>query len=596
MSESESEYSNSDSEALENQVLHAPPVKKWDQFREVPPAVDTGSAVKNIWWIRGEMFVKLLAYLFSFIFVLVSSVVSKGTMVFMIKQISRTSSNIAFCNTRKNGAQYISDPTQQKQFEVDFTCPTADTACQVSQTTERVAWIWAIAFAFSIPQVFSFGRSLRKFLFKFIRLPRFGDFIFVLLMELCQTLGLAVLCYLVLPEMDSAAAIILTSSLALVPSLLLMLSRFQEDNDRKGRILWIKFLIDIPVCVIQLSGAVLWPLIQYMGWGTQLFPNHPYPWAIPLGVVLTSCGWWETFTEEDSSTALGKVLWNVKSRMTEKGGCRYATYLMITPCKIALFMSSMVLINWRSGAIDNPSDLVDYFYESFGEHTYKVAEIVNNGISEEVFNSGFVDLIHYTIDDPSRHALWILLIQVFTGLLAYISAKFAAKVWIQTFGFALPITCVTPVCLGFVLSFCGARSSNKCAFDNDSFYIPNRLFFECPALGSLISFSWESNVWLFLVWFLSYIWITIHIWYTKSPRLASTEQIFGSPFYDGIFIDQSLMLNRRKDGLKTLKAEDIVFKEEEELGFDKAEYLSFPEKSTASNSKSSIKASDSVTR
>ena len=43
--------------------------------------------------------------------------------------------------------------------------------------------------------------------------------------------------------------------------------------------------------------------------------------------------------------------------------------------------------------------------------------------------------------------------------------------------------------------------------------------------------------------------------------------------------------------------EDIVFKEEEELGFDRSEYLSFPEKSTTgSNSKSSVKASDSVTR
>merc|ERR1711892_234093 len=595
MSESDSDFSDSDSEILHNQVQHTPPVKKWDQFREVPPAVDTGSAVKNIWWIRGEMFVKLMAYIFAFCFVIISSVVAKGTMIFMIKQISTTSKNIPFCNSRDNGAQYIDDPLQ-KQYEVDFSCLPSDLDCQVSRVTERVAWIWAIAFAFCVPQAFSFGRSLRKFLFKFTKLPSFLDFMFVLFMELCQTVGLAVLCYLVLPEMDSVSAIILTSSLALVPSLLLMLSRFQEDNDRTSRISWLKLLIDIPVVVIQLSGAVLWPLIQYMGWGTALFPNHPYPWAVPVGVVLTSCGWWETFTEEDSSTALGKMLWRIKRRMIDKGGCRYATYFMISPLKIATFLGAMVVITWQTGAINQPSDLVDYFDASWNDHTYQVAEVVGDTLPDGDFDSGFVTLLHVKIDDPSRHALWVLLIQIFTALFAYVSAKFASKVWIQTLGFALPITCVTPACLGIVLSMCGARSTDKCSFENDSFYIPNRLFFECPALGSLIFYSWESDIWLFLIWFISYIWISIHVWYPKSPRLASTEQIFGTPFYDGIFIDQSLMLNRRNDGLQVLKAEDIVFKEEEELGFDKAEYLSFPEKSTSgSNSKSSVKASDSVT-
>merc|ERR1711892_143064 len=166
MSESDSDFSDSDSEIPLNQVQHTPPVKKWDQFREVPPSIDTGSAVKNIWWIRGEMFVKVMAYIFAFIFVIVSSVVAKGTIIFMIKQISINSENIPFCNTRKNGAQYIYDPAQ-KEYEVTFNCIDTDYECQVMHATERVAWIWAIGFAFCVPQAFSFLRSLRKCLFKF---------------------------------------------------------------------------------------------------------------------------------------------------------------------------------------------------------------------------------------------------------------------------------------------------------------------------------------------------------------------------------------------------------------------------------------------
>ena len=55
-------------------------------------------------------------------------------------------------------------------------------------------------------------------------------------------------------------------------------------------------------------------------------------------------------------------------------------------------------------------------------------------------------------------------------------------------------------------------------------------------------------MWLWIIWFLSQLWITLHIWYPKSSRLASTEEIFGSPYFSSAFIDQSLVLNRRRDG------------------------------------------------
>ena len=55
-------------------------------------------------------------------------------------------------------------------------------------------------------------------------------------------------------------------------------------------------------------------------------------------------------------------------------------------------------------------------------------------------------------------------------------------------------------------------------------------------------------MWLWIVWFMSQLWITSHIWYPKSPRLATTEEIFGSPGFSSAFIDQSLVLNRRRDG------------------------------------------------
>ena len=55
----------------------------------------------------------------------------------------------------------------------------------------------------------------------------------VLSLEMMHTVGLAMLCFMVLPHLDSVNALLLTSSLAVLPSLLLLLSRLQETNAKK---------------------------------------------------------------------------------------------------------------------------------------------------------------------------------------------------------------------------------------------------------------------------------------------------------------------------------------------------------------------------
>ena len=52
---------------------------------------------------------------------------------------------------------------------------------------------------------------------------------------------------------------------------------------------------------------------------------------------------------------------------------------------------------------------------------------------------------------------------------------------------------------------------------------------------------------------MSQIWILIHICKPKCERLATTEKLFINPMYCSAFIDQSMMMNRRRDDL-------IVFK------------------------------------
>ena len=501
---SDSEGSNSDSELIPEAA--PPPVRKWDLFRETPPSLDTGSAVKSEIWKRLERLSKVFAYIVSFGIVFCCSIVSKGTMVFMFKQLASKPTNIPFCNDLGEGTQYFPGNSSGMNFEVDFSCSVGDADCDQNRVIERVAWIWAIAFAFMVPQVGSFFRSFRKCMFKFNNTPKFTNLFFVLMMEVCHSFGLAILSFMVLPDMDSISVFILTSSFALAPACFLLLSRFQEDNDRQTHISKFRLAIDIIAVVSQLSGAIFWPLLQWMGVNQGEATNHPYPWAVPVGVILTSLGWWETFTEEDSWTSLGKYLWSIKKEMIDRAGTRYFIYAIVTPFKIVTFLGSMVIITWQTGMIKNPSNLTDYFSESFGNHTFKVTTVEWNNINGlSSFMDGVTEKTSYLPFDDTYHATWVLLIQIFTSYFAFVAAKFASKVQIQIFSFALPLTCVLPCGLAILVSMCGARAQDECAFQSGSFKVPNRLFFECPyrtnlllkcSLLKLYALSLKRLIWL----------------------------------------------------------------------------------------------------
>ena len=69
-------------------------------------------------------------------------------------------------------------------------------------------------------------RSILKWFFKFTSWPSVSHFLFVFLMEILHTIGLAMLCFMVMPHLDSVNALLITSSLAVLPSILLLISRF----------------------------------------------------------------------------------------------------------------------------------------------------------------------------------------------------------------------------------------------------------------------------------------------------------------------------------------------------------------------------------
>ncbi|XP_037075582.1 chitin synthase chs-2-like [Pollicipes pollicipes] len=341
-------------------------------------------------------------------------------------------------------------------------------------------------------------------------------------------------------------------------------------------------------------------------------------WAIPTGLILTSFGWWENYVvkkrpvakprksekytifevdlskEDGAQKAQARVgfltfLGNIKYRMSKT---RYIIYLFVSLWKIALFFGMMVLL--MSTRLDDPMNLFTEMKSGFANHTLVINEtggsLENSHSDATDFSTNFMQTT--TIISSVATPAYVWLVQLFGAYLAYITGKFACKIWIQTFSFALPVSLAVPCSLSLMLLLCGLRADDACCFHGK---LPPYLFFECPRADYIDSFLAEDCVWLWVLWLFSQAWITMHMWTPHCFRLAPTEVLFVTPMYNSLLIDQSLAMNRRRDDDPDLSAEDFDIDADLDGGpKNGVDYISTH--SEASGSNSSAHHSDSITR
>ena len=103
--------------------------------------------------------------------------------------------------------------------------------------------------------------------------------------------------------------------------------------------------------LMQISGIIIWPVMN-MNWidtssqstnAGNTFWIFKNSWALPVGLFLTSFGWWESFVDE-KIISQRNFLWRVKINMTEEGS-RFTTYMFISLWKIALFFCLFLLLS-----------------------------------------------------------------------------------------------------------------------------------------------------------------------------------------------------------------------------------------------------------
>ncbi|CAH0725885.1 unnamed protein product, partial [Brenthis ino] len=525
--------------------------KGWDVFREFPPKQDSGSMESQKCLEFTVRILKVLAYTITFIVVLASGVIAKGTVLFMTSQLKKDR-RLAYCN-RNLG--------RDKQFVV--TLP----------DEERVAWMWVILAAFAIPEIGAFIRAVRICFFKSSKKPSAVQFMVVFIAESLHTVGMGLLFFKILPELDVVKGAMITNCLCIVPAILGLLSRNSRDSKR-----FVKVIVDMAAIVAQVTGFIVWPLLE----------KKPVLWLIPISALCISLGWWENYVTRKSPIGIIKSLARLKDELNHT---RYFTYRIISLWKVILFLLIILFTIWIDG--DDPAMFFQLFNSGFGPHNIVIEEV-----QIQLGGTVIPDLANATLTGDSvevaavyKSAFYVLLIQVFAAYFCYIFGKFACKILIQGFSYAFPINLVIPLVVNFLIAACGLRNGDTCIFHGT---VPDYLFFESPPVFSLSDFISRQMAWIWLLWLLSQTWITIHIWIPKAERLASTEKLFVLPMYNGLLIDQSMAFNRKRDDQRDVKTEDLA-EIEKEKGDEYYETISVHTDNTGSSPKT-IKSSDQITR
>lgn len=347
-------------------------------------------------------------------------------------------------------------------------------------------------------------------------------------MESLCTIGVVMFVFLILPTLDVIKGAMLTNNLCILPAILAIIAQI-KNVERPN---FISIILDWFAVFIQLAGLGMWTYLEYEG-------NKNF-WLIPIAAFLVSVGWWENYINPKSNNWIMQTLFVVKRDLLEKNS-RYVVYVAISIWKIILTLGSTVLFLYLTDGLDIVKNMFNHFSDSFNDHYISI-------VRDKTYTNGKIDDEKFLYSSYTSGPIWIVVLHIVLTYTCYAFAKFACKVCIQSFSFALPLSLVVPSTVSFLLAVSRVAMQDKCKLTN--FYKGFQYMFWYTDDEDAFTFTSEWHTFInLIIWgltILSQTWIGIHIWFSTSPRLASTEKLFVLPMFNATVVDQSLILNRRR--------------------------------------------------
>ncbi|XP_063411466.1 chitin synthase chs-2-like [Mytilus trossulus] len=337
--------------------------------------------------------------------------------------------------------------------------------------------------------------------------------------ETIHSIGVSILAFLVLPSFDPASASVIYMAVALVPAILnvidkVFVERLQKNNKVSKCSLfdeasWLSFSFPLLGIAFQIIGIILIGLYIRRGWLSGIFV---------VAALFTSVKYWENFItmgDEDSNLLrrLKRELHVGRTKVT----CLANIWKII--------ITFLVVITIFTSKSDDPTAV---FKSLFNDGSATIFSILGEQ------NMGDNPICQYNVP------LLAAAITIICEYLCYKATKTVCAINCQRFGYAIPMI-ILPVATTFTLV--------------GLMHTPDILKFEsCDLLfsdwcvqgnGNLVDNCTELFAAFFLLYF-SILLITRHVWKVDGYKHGETARIFVQPFYCGMQIDISLLLNRRR--------------------------------------------------
>ncbi|CAF0778856.1 unnamed protein product [Didymodactylos carnosus] len=610
-----------------------------------------------------------------------------------------------------------------------------NSVAKVQESPYRERWVWMLLTAVCAPYVFTFIDSLGKCLFGNKPWPTVKIFTIVFFIETLHSFGIAIFVFHILPKLDAARSLLIMNAVCIIPAFLkLFLSKTNTSMLRRSLLFMMDFFAFAMQCscvgialasrflkvdpniiasesrlnlfststidsstvlsfkrhkrddILDASGDLYSDLSASLDSSASIggktlnmssidhnlqtiLASFHIEWELPVALILVSLTWWENFVDRDIKFG-GKTVVNMKLLKENIIATRSKTCLIITFWKIlvtilfaylfhhGIFNTSVVfhtnkeqmqdpllLSNkdpWTSSSLlsadmsQSPESLagipvgtdiggnrlrrniptpllglsteysnvlLDHLFKNHHfylkpvnqtHHRFKRQEnIVNAGGIDNLFNgaqmndplmpqnyngaqlpapplpyAGEEETQELTYKDRWLTYLTPMILKVISDALCFYMGRLACKLCMQRICFALPITLVTPVVLTILLALCEF-------FPKSTVFIDGFIYWSCYEDFAKESFKWQVVCGLAL-WWLSELWIGGHIWFGKSQRLAFTERLFVSPRYCATLLEQSLMMNRRRNEKDEIPLTVGTFEDQGEFPTD-ADSQSFEE-------------------
>ncbi|XP_059171416.1 chitin synthase chs-2-like [Physella acuta] len=553
----------------------------WDVFRSVSKKNETFYETTTNWFEVAAKTVKVIAYIIIFIAVLATAVTSKASLLLMTQAIGNASLG--------------------------------------SENRDR--WVYLLIGAVCFPYLVIFIESLGKALFGNLPGPSILNLIWVLCVESIHSFGLCLFLFRVLPCLDTVRCLLLMNALCSVPAILRLFATKRSDEPKRkvATILLdiLALLMQLSAYVIVLasmkSECVKTPSVpgetstpapelastnEGSPW-QNTYSLSDMSWEIPLSLFLISVKWWENFCDED--LRIGCIYVPIKQYKDALHRCRVKCYILASLWKVGvtfglafLLVPNLPMIHKAFGELMNiPAEQTTY-NGTTTQTTNLIQNLLpnllqptlqnvtsspfdnNNNVITQVASdepklpeSMYMEIIHQNCSTillagknttvctktiVYRWRQWQTylppIVQILSTGLCYYFARLACKLCMQRISFSIPLSLSTPVSVATIITICYLDSSKL-------ELMPGFLKWTCTeGSGEKRWLIWHLGLG-FGLWWASQLWITRYIWTPKAPRLAFTERLFLLPQYCGALIEQSLLLNRRRNDRERILKEMV---------------------------------------